>query len=600
MVFAMAGITVGAQTPVSQQPSASTVEAAPAPTQTTPPALAPTPAAPQPGSARAPASRDRFGRVDDIGGNLLDPAFWSDLAAAAPAELAGLNALLRNWWADASINATGAGAAAAGLLALLIAAVALMLRRLLRRRVTRMPTPRRFERAVAALIVLVTVTATLPFIVAATVLALRNFGLMTDPVAEIGLGLAIGIAAANFGRGVGVALFAPGEPERRIVGVSDRPARSYAAHLAWAARACGAAVFLDVGHQVLDAPAAPILATGALMALAVLGIIVHFLWRSAQDAFGVAASAGGARGDALTWVRAVLWVVTAALGIALATGYAGFATVLAGRTVAAFALGGTAAVLVIFIDAALTDRLASNTPAGQRVAVLFGLTPRGLDLVELLVAMGLRIVIVVLAAMLVFSSFDITDDGIFGRFRRFGSGFALGEISLSPAALIAAVALLAGGIIALRAAQRWLQVSFLPRTGLDAGLQNSISALFGYAVLVGIVALALGVLGIDLQKIALIAGALSVGIGFGLQSVVSNFVCGLILLAERPIRVGDWVVVKNEEGWVRRISVRATEIETFDRASVIIPNQDFITGVVKNWNSRQHDGPHHHQGPRQL
>jgi potassium-dependent mechanosensitive channel len=159
----------------------------------------------------------------------------------------------------------------------------------------------------------------------------------------------------------------------------------------------------------------------------------------------------------------------------------------------------------------------------------------------------------------------------------------IGGVRLSPAAILSALAFLVIGGLAVRAAQRWLAIKFLPRTGLEAGLQNSIQALFGYVALIVAVALSLGALGIDLQKIALIAGALSVGIGFGLQAVVSNFVSGLILLAERSIRVGDWVVVKNEEGWVRRISIRATEIETFDRASVIIPNQEFITGVVKNW-----------------
>jgi potassium efflux system protein len=138
-------------------------------------------------------------------------------------------------------------------------------------------------------------------------------------------------------------------------------------------------------------------------------------------------------------------------------------------------------------------------------------------------------------------------------------------------------------LIVTRIVQRWLETELLPRTNMEPSLQLSIVTIFGYVGAITAIGLALSGLGFDLQKVALIAGALSVGIGFGLQSVVSNFVCGLILLTERPIRVGDSIVVKGEEGWVRRVRVRATEIETFDRASVIIPNSEFITGVVKNW-----------------
>ena len=123
----------------------------------------------------------------------------------------------------------------------------------------------------------------------------------------------------------------------------------------------------------------------------------------------------------------------------------------------------------------------------------------------------------------------------------------------------------------------------MPHTAIEPSLRMSIVTIIGYVGFIVAVVVALGEIGIDPQKIALIAGALSVGIGFGLQSIVSNFVSGLILLAERPIRVGDQIVVKGDEGFVRRISVRATEIETFDKASVIIPNSELITGVVKNW-----------------
>jgi small-conductance mechanosensitive channel len=142
---------------------------------------------------------------------------------------------------------------------------------------------------------------------------------------------------------------------------------------------------------------------------------------------------------------------------------------------------------------------------------------------------------------------------------------------------------LLAGIVVTRILYRWLSHEVLPRTELEPSLQNSIATIAGYAGVIVAISVALARLGVNLENIALVAGALSIGIGFGLQAIVSNFVSGLILLTERPIRVGDWIVVNGEEGYVRKISVRSTEIETFERASVILPNSDLITGVVKNW-----------------
>ncbi|MBZ0217855.1 MAG: mechanosensitive ion channel, partial [Fimbriimonadaceae bacterium] len=146
------------------------------------------------------------------------------------------------------------------------------------------------------------------------------------------------------------------------------------------------------------------------------------------------------------------------------------------------------------------------------------------------------------------------------------------------------------GLILTRIFQRWFTANVLTRTRLDTGVKHSIGAGIGYLGFLIAVILALDYTGIDLSNLALIAGALSVGIGFGLQNVVSNFVSGIILLIERPIRVGDWIVVGDKEGYVKKISVRATELETFDRQSIVIPNAELINTSVGNWMLKDRTG----------
>jgi potassium efflux system protein len=159
----------------------------------------------------------------------------------------------------------------------------------------------------------------------------------------------------------------------------------------------------------------------------------------------------------------------------------------------------------------------------------------------------------------------------------------LGSVSVSPAAIVTAIVAFFVIMTLVRILRGRFLTPVLSELRMDAGAREAVSTGVGYVGAVVALLLAVTVAGFDLTNLAIVAGALSVGIGFGLQNTVNNFLSGLILLVERPIKIGDWVVVGQVEGFVKEINFRTTEIETWRLASIMVPNGDVISSAVTNW-----------------
>ena len=263
--------------------------------------------------------------------------------------------------------------------------------------------------------------------------------------------------------------------------------------------------------------------------------------------------------------------------------YIAFATFIVAQLIWIAGVGSAIYLIGVVVDEGTETILQPSAAIGRSMMSVVGLGREALEQISVLIEGAARVALVVTAVLLVLAPWGIQSQDMFGSLRAAYFGFRIGNVTISVSSILGSIAVFVIGVLVTRGIQGWLASKLLPRTRLDSGIRNSIKTLFGYVGFVFALVLGSAQLGLNFQNLAIIAGALGVGIGFGLQSIVNNFLSGLILLWERGVRVGDWVVIGAEQGFVRRINARATEVETFDRATLIVPNATLVANVVKNW-----------------
>ena len=277
------------------------------------------------------------------------------------------------------------------------------------------------------------------------------------------------------------------------------------------------------------------------------------------------------------------WILLIISALALLLGYIALAHFILTTTLLTAAM-----IVILYLIHHLVDALVSSSTQpwswiGKSLRRKMGFGDENIRRLGLLLSTITDISVILLGMPLILALWTITWVDFSSLATQAFFGFKVGSVFIEPSKVFLAVIILIIGIIVIRVLSLWLNRRILGRSNIEAGVQNSIATGVRYTGILLVAGFALSAAGLDFSKLAIVAGALSVGIGFGLQSVVSNFVSGLILLAERPIRIGDWIEVGAGEGEVKKINVRSTEIQTFDRCSVIVPNSSLISDPVKNW-----------------
>ena len=520
-------------------------------------------------------------RLGERTSSILAGAFWKQLHAEWPQTHLRLHNLGQELVDAVRATPVSVWAIIFVGIALVLAASIWISRHLLMLTSTRVPHGR-LRRSLHALAVLVLATATPGLVAELLAFGLRWSGELSDKTGVFLSGLIGIICFAGFTAGLGHALLSPNRTSWRLLPLSDALAArmgryptvfAFVMVLVWTAERISIVINTGLSTAV---------AVNCIVAL-VLSITVAYGLLRAERCWRQVRAAEPDSPVTPLWLRCVvviMWLALAASLISLLVGYVAFGSFVTKQITWIMVVVCTTYLLTVLVDDVCM--LLASTPPPPDSANPVLATPKARDQAAVLLSGLGRALIVLLMLMLLLAPFGEGPAELFQRLGKLQDGLSIGEVAIRPGSVIQALLVLLVGYIGVGFFKRWLQNSYLPTTNLDSGMQVSFLTLFGYIGGVAAVALALSAAGIGLERIAWVASALSVGIGFGLQAVVQNFVSGLILLAERPVKVGDWVSLGGVEGDIRRINVRATEIQMGDRSTVIVPNSEFITKTVRN------------------
>jgi small-conductance mechanosensitive channel len=517
--------------------------------------------------------------------SILAGPFWSDWRDDLPNDLARVRKV-----ASPLVDAARAAPMAVWL-ALPVVAAALVWalawgRSALVRWLTGHTPPGRLRRSLYATLVVAQWTLAFGLVGAAVFAAFDWNGTLAEaPATDLGVFIAL-FWVAGFMYGLATALICARRPSWRLLPLPDAVAtslRHFPALITFVSVATWSAERIAV---MANASLSTTVAINCIVALTV-GLTVGLGLMHGERVWRQELAKEGARGRPV-WL-AVLgglnWLVLATAVVCLLAGYVAFGSFAVRQVVWAGIVLGSAYLLAALIDDLLMAWLATEPAAADEAAehkARLPVTSKPAAQIAVLASGALRLAVLLVALMLLVAPFGESPAELLRRSGQWQQGIAIGEFKLLPGAVLQALLVLVVGLGVVRVLRHWLATRYLPTTTLDAGMSASTTSLFGYAGVVIAIALAMSAMGVGLERIAWVASALSVGIGFGLQAVVQNFVSGLILLAERPVKVGDWVSLGGVEGDIRRINVRATEIQMGDRSTVIAPNSEFITKIVRN------------------